>query len=100
MAQPALSHQIKKLDEEIGCTLLIRSPQRVILIEAGVILAKKMAVALNHMNNAVQQAQDAEHGDAGALAVGYCELPDAGRMAHVFFATRPNTRVSKLQVKP
>ncbi|QHD06942.1 LysR family transcriptional regulator [Pseudomonas sp. R76] len=81
LTQPALSHQIKKLEEEIGCTLLIRSPQKVMLTEAGLILARELSVALNQMNNAVQQAQDAERGDAGALAIGYCELPEAGRMS-------------------
>lgn len=81
LTQPALSHQIKKLEEEIGCTLLIRSPQKVMLTEAGLILAKELGVALNQMSNAVQQAQDAERGDAGALAIGYCELPEAGRMS-------------------
>ncbi|SET64665.1 DNA-binding transcriptional regulator, LysR family [Pseudomonas sp. NFR09] len=83
LTQPALSHQIKKLEEEIGCTLLVRSPQKVMLTEAGVILAKELAVALNQMSNAVQQAQDAERGESGALAIGYCELPEAGRMSLV-----------------
>lgn len=83
LTQPALSHQIRKLEEQIGCTLLHRSPQKVMLTEAGVILARELGAALNRVNRAVEQAQDAARGDAGALAIGYCELPDAGRMSAI-----------------
>lgn len=83
LTQPALSHQIKKLEQDIGCTLLRRSPQRVILTEAGSILARELGVALSQVRRAVQQAQDAERGDAGALAIGYCELPEAGGMTTI-----------------
>lgn len=83
LTQPALSHQIKKLEEQIGCTLLRRSPHKVILTEAGAILARELSLALNQVNWAVQLAQDAARGDAGALAIGYCELPEAGNMAAI-----------------
>ncbi len=83
LTQPALSHQIKKLEQTIGCTLLRRSPHKVILTEAGMILARELGAALSHVNRAVQQAQDAARGDAGALAVGYCELPQAGHMTTI-----------------
>jgi len=83
LTQPALSHQIKKLEQEIGCTLLRRSPHKVILTEAGAILARELGAALSHVNRAVQEAQDAARGDAGALAIGYCELPQAGQMTAI-----------------
>lgn len=83
LTQPALSHQIKKLEQEIGCILLRRSPHKVILTEAGVIFARELATALSHVNRAVQEAQDAARGDAGALAIGYCELPQAGQMTTI-----------------
>lgn len=83
LTQPALSHQIKKLEQQIGCALLRRSPQKVILTEAGSILARELGVALSHVKRAVQQAQDAARGDAGALAIGYCELPQAGNMTAI-----------------
>lgn len=83
LTQPALSHQIKKLEQEIGCTLLRRSPHKVLLTEAGLILARELRTALSHVNRAVQEAQDAARGDAGALAIGYCELPQAGQMTTI-----------------
>lgn len=83
LTQPALTYQIKKLEEQIGCTLLRRSPHKVILTEAGMILARELSVALNHVGRAVQMAQDAARGDAGALAIGYCELPEAGGMTAI-----------------
>lgn len=83
LTQPALSHQIKKLEQQIGCTLLRRSPQKVALTEAGTILARELGAALSNINRAVQLAQDAARGDAGALAIGYCELPEAGNMTAI-----------------
>lgn len=83
LTQPALTYQIKKLEEQIGCTLLRRSPHQVILTEAGVILARELSAALSHVERAVQLAQDAARGDAGALAIGYCELTEAGHMAAI-----------------
>lgn len=83
LTQPALTYQIKKLEEQIGCTLLRRSPHKVIPTEAGMILARELSAALNQANRAVQLAQDAARGDAGALAIGYCELPEAGSMAAI-----------------
>lgn len=83
LTQPALTYQIKKLEEQIGCTLLRRSPHKVIPTEAGVILARELSVALSQVNRAAQLAQDAARGDAGALAIGYCELPEAGSMTTI-----------------
>lgn len=83
LTQPALSYQIKKLEEQVGCRLLQRSPHKVILTDAGMILAKGLGVAIEHANRAVQLAQDAARGDTGSLAIGYCELPEAGRMTTI-----------------
>ncbi|MBA8881843.1 LysR family transcriptional regulator [Phyllobacterium myrsinacearum] len=80
LTQPALSYQIKKLEEQLGCILLKRSPHKVLLTEAGMILARELSAALNHVNGAFQMAQDAARGDSGALVIGYCELPEAGNM--------------------
>lgn len=83
VTQPALTYQIKKLEEQMGCALLRRSPHKVVLTEAGMILARELSVALTHVSGAFQMAQDAARGDSGALAIGYCELPEAGNMSAV-----------------
>jgi len=83
LTQPALSHQIKKLEEEVGFQLLQRSPHKVVVTDAGAILARELGAALSHVSRAVQQARDVARGEAGALAIGYCELPQAGRMTAI-----------------
>jgi DNA-binding transcriptional LysR family regulator len=83
ITQPALSHQIKMLEAEVGCALLRRSPQQVTLTEAGTVLARELGVALAHVRRAVDEALDVARGDAGALAIGYCELPLAGDLAAI-----------------
>jgi DNA-binding transcriptional LysR family regulator len=81
VTQPALSHQMKALERDIGCALLRRTSHQVALTEAGAVLASALGAALDQVNRAVQQAVDVARGEAGALAVGYCELPLAGGLA-------------------
>jgi DNA-binding transcriptional LysR family regulator len=83
MTQPALSHQIKALEQEIGCSLLHRSPHSVSLTDAGAVLARELRVVLAQVGRAVQETLDVARGDAGALAIGYCELPMAGGLARI-----------------
>ncbi len=97
LTQPALSHQIKALESEIGCALLRRSPQRVELTDAGAALARDLGAALAQVNRAVQGAVDVARGDAGALAVGYCGLPLAGALTATinrFVALYPRVEVT------
>jgi len=81
VTQPALSHQIKMLEQDLGFSLLKRSPHQVTLTDAGAVLARELGVALAHIERAVQEARDVARGDAGVLTIGYCELPDAGGMS-------------------
>jgi DNA-binding transcriptional LysR family regulator len=97
LTQPALTHQIKALEREIGCVLLRRSPQRVELTDAGAALARDLGAALAQVNRAVQSAVDVARGDAGVLAVGYCGLPLAGALTATisrFVARFPRVEVS------
>lgn len=83
LTQPALSHQIKKLEEEVGCPLLLRSPHKVVVTDAGKLLARELTAALTLVDRAVEEARDVARGDAGMLAIGYCELPQAGHMTAI-----------------
>ena len=97
LTQPALTHQIKALESEIGCVLLRRSPQRVELTDAGAALARDLSAALAQVNRAVQSAVDVARGDAGALNVSYCGLPLAGALTatiNQFVALYPRVDVS------
>jgi DNA-binding transcriptional LysR family regulator len=96
VTQPALSHQIKMLEQDLGFSLLKRSPHQVALTDAGAVLARELGIALAHMERAVQEARDVARGDAGVLSIGYCELPDAGGMSATlrrFVARYPDVEV-------
>jgi DNA-binding transcriptional LysR family regulator len=83
VAQPALSHQIKQLEEEIGVTLFDRSRHKVRLTPAGKAFYEAAQSILKKTNEAVIEARKAEHGDAGTIRIGFVStagitiLPDA-----------------------
>jgi LysR family nitrogen assimilation transcriptional regulator len=61
VAQPALSRQIKQLEEELGVTLFMRSDSGARLTEAGELMASRSRELLQYMENL--------RSDVGALAV-------------------------------
>jgi len=81
VTQPALSHQIKALEREVGCAVLRRSPQHVVLTEAGAVLARGLGVALEQTERALREAVEIARGDAGLLAIGYCASTQTGGLA-------------------
>jgi len=70
IAQPSLSQQIKKLEQEVGRPLFDRLPRGVVLTEAGFRLVEHARRAMSEMNDGKRKV--AEIGDqvAGSLAVG------------------------------
>jgi DNA-binding transcriptional LysR family regulator len=83
VAQPALSHQIRQLEEEIGVTLFERSRHKVRLTPAGKAFYENAQNILKKANEAVAEARKVEHGDAGTIRIGFVStaaitiLPDA-----------------------
>jgi DNA-binding transcriptional LysR family regulator len=83
VAQPALSNQIKQLEEEIGVTLFDRSRHKVRLTPAGKAFYEAAQAILKKTNEAVIEARKAEQGDAGTIRIGFVStagitiLPDA-----------------------
>jgi DNA-binding transcriptional LysR family regulator len=97
ITQPALSHQIKMIEQSVGCRLFDRSPHGVALTEAGAGLALELAAALSRIARAREVAIDVARGNAGALSIGYCELPWSGRLPRIvqLYAARfPGMQVS------
>ena len=47
VSQPTLSTQIKKIEDELGITLVERTPRRVLLTEAGMEIAQRAREVLN-----------------------------------------------------
>ncbi|MGD0615196.1 MAG: LysR substrate-binding domain-containing protein [Verrucomicrobiota bacterium] len=70
LAQPALSTQIKALEEELNVRLLERTTRSVALTQAGRVFLKEARGVLGAASQAEQLARKAEHGAVGTLRVG------------------------------
>lgn len=71
IAQPALSRQIKAIEEEIGVTLFQRLPRGAALTEAGRIFIDEARAVLASVEAAVQKARRAQRGEVGLLRIGF-----------------------------
>lgn len=70
LAQPALSTQIKTLEDELGVQLFHRTTRSVSLTHAGRVFLKEARVVLASAAQAETRARNAEHGLVGHLRVG------------------------------
>lgn len=71
IAQPPLSQQIKRLEEELGVTLLERTSRRVALTPEGKEFLKRCKDVRDRLNEAVLCIQDMAKGLEGQLRVGF-----------------------------
>ncbi len=95
LSQPALSRQIRDLEDEIGFQLLERSAKSVRLTEAGRQFLADARAVLQRADEAVQAARAIATGGAGELHLGYAPslttriLPPA---LHAFQSAWPKVR--------
>ena len=71
VAQPALSVQIRQLEEEIGTKLFERAGRGVVLTAAGAVFLSYARQALRETKSGVERARQAGSGDIGHLDIGY-----------------------------
>ena len=71
VAQPALSLQIRQLEEELGVKLFERLKHRVQLTPAGRVFAQRARFALEQTQKAAQEASLVGRGEAGSLSIGF-----------------------------
>lgn len=71
MAQPPLSQQIQKLEEDLGVQLFVRTKRHVELTEVGKIFLEEARKTVSQAELAVQIAHRANHGEIGRLAIGF-----------------------------
>lgn len=74
VVQPALSQQVKQLEQLLGVVLLARTKRRVALTEAGRAFLLEARRTLFNAEQSVLAARSAAAGDVGRLRVGYVDL--------------------------
>ncbi len=90
VAQPALGFQVRKLEEELGVSLLIRHSRGIEPTEAGHVLLKHAHAILRRVETARQEVIDLSGPPRGALALGITPTVSA------LLATRIVTECARL----
>lgn len=96
VSQPALSRQIRDLEEEIGFQLLERGAKSVRLTDAGRTFLAGARAVLERAEEAVKAARAVATGLRGELNVGYAPTPTVRLLPaalRAFHAERPEVRV-------
>ena len=71
MSQPPLSHQIRLLEEELGCELLSRTRRRVDVTPAGEAFLRDARAILADLDRAARNARRIQEGQTGLLRVSF-----------------------------
>jgi DNA-binding transcriptional LysR family regulator len=71
MSQPPLSHQLRLLEEELGCVLLARTRRRVELTPAGRAFLRDARAILADLDRAAHNARRIHDGQTGLLRVSF-----------------------------
>jgi DNA-binding transcriptional LysR family regulator len=71
IAQPPLSQQIRRFEEEIGAPLLFRTTRSVEVAPAGEVLLERGREILAAVDSAIEDARRAARGEYGRLAIGF-----------------------------
>jgi LysR family transcriptional regulator, benzoate and cis,cis-muconate-responsive activator of ben and cat genes len=96
VSQPALSRQIRDLEDELGFRLLERTAKSVSLTEAGRVFLDESRAVLQRADDAIRVARAAASGGHGELHVGYAPTLAARILPatlRAFQATTPGVRV-------
>ncbi|AOJ02196.1 LysR family transcriptional regulator [Burkholderia mayonis] len=71
IAQPSLSQQVAKLEDDLGVALLVRSPQGVKPTAAGQALYRHARLVLRQMDQLRQEVREGAGAESGTVAVGF-----------------------------
>lgn len=73
ISQPALSKQIKELEEELNTTLFIRNNKSVVLTQDGYYLKEKEKKVIELSDNILKSFKEGIEAYSGTIAIGMCE---------------------------
>lgn len=97
IAQPALSRQIRQLEQEIGIDLFDRLPRGVRLSQAGKAYAEEAASILAHVDRANRRVRDMAEGRSGRIRLGYNDIASwhdgISRTIHAFRRSWPDVGI-------
>jgi LysR family transcriptional regulator, benzoate and cis,cis-muconate-responsive activator of ben and cat genes len=79
VAQPALTRQIRHLEEELGVALFERKPRGVQLSAAGRMFLNESEAILAHVDRSVEKARSYASGHFGSVRVGFSEIASGHR---------------------
>ena len=88
IAQPSLSHQIRKLEETLGTPLFVRSSRSVQLTAAGRTLAREAPIALAAMEKAVELTRLSGAGITATIRLGFTPVTGLGTLTALLGALR------------
>lgn len=96
VSQPTLSTQIRKLEQELGVTLVERTPRRVLLTETGHEIVTRAREVLNEVEQIRGIARRTRDPEAGSVRLGIFPTLGPYLLPHVVPAIR--TRFPKLEL--
>jgi DNA-binding transcriptional LysR family regulator len=71
IAQPALSQNIRQIEDELGARLLVRTNRDVALTPAGRVFYQEACLTLQQLERTQNAVRRAVRGEAGSLAIGF-----------------------------
>lgn len=101
IAQPAVSRQIRDLEAELGCDLLLREGRRVVLTDAGRVFALHARALLQQADDAAADARRIATGEAGVVRVGLLESASwAGHVPRILNRFKRQHDRIRLDIRP
>ncbi|GIO60466.1 LysR family transcriptional regulator [Paenibacillus cineris] len=98
IAQPALSQQIRQLEQELGGALFIRTKRSVSLTAAGSLFYEEARNLLHHADRAVDKVSRAFSGMIGEIRIGFVESATWDILPQVISAYRQ--KYPEVQITP
>lgn len=102
IAQPALSQQIRALEQSVGARLLRRVGRGIALTEAGAAFLPETVAALEQEARAVYVARRAARGELGEISIGYVNTamlgPELPTLLSAFRRSVPDARIDLQEI--